>query len=97
MAATATRELQDGVLSAICKSQEITLHAIRAWAETVEPFTPEVSYPRLPLAGRLPSAHDIVAGSFDFAGQVLASQRRFADDVLKMTSPLLPGGDGGSA
>lgn len=96
MATTATQELQDSFLSAICKGQEITLHAIRAWAETVEYVTPKVSYPRLPLAGRLPSAHDIVAGSFDFAGQVLSSQRRFADDVLKVTSPLLPGGDGGS-
>ena len=56
-----------------------------------------MSYPGLPLTGRLPNAHDIVAGSFDFAGQVLASQRRFADDVLKVTSLLLPGGDGGSA
>jgi len=32
MATTATQELQDSFLSAISKSQEITLHAIRAWA-----------------------------------------------------------------
>jgi hypothetical protein len=53
---------------------------------------PKVSYPQLPLAGRLPSAHDIVAGSFGFAGQVLATRRRFADDVLKVTSPCCPEG-----
>jgi len=56
-----------------------------------------VCYPHLPLAGRLPKAHDTVGSSFDFAEQVLASQRRFADDVLKVTSPRPPGGDGGSA
>jgi hypothetical protein len=52
MAATATQDLQDSFLSAICKGQEITLHAIRAWAGTVEYLTPEVSYPR-PAARRL--------------------------------------------
>ena len=97
MVTTATHELQDSVLSAISRSQEVTLHAIRAWTETVENFTPKVFYPHLPLAGRMPTAYDIVAGSFDFAEQVLASQRRFADDVLKVTSPLLPGDGGGSA
>jgi hypothetical protein len=62
----------------------------------VEYFTPKVSYAHLPFAGLLPKPHDVVAGSFDYAEQMLASQRRFADDVLKVTAPLLPGGDGGS-
>jgi hypothetical protein len=91
MPTTATQEPRDGFLYALRKSQEIWLDAIKVWVETVEYFTPKVSYPRLPLADRLPNAHDIVASSFDFAGEVLASQRRFADDVLKVTSPLLPG------
>jgi len=91
MATTASQELQESFLSTIRKSQEITLQAIKAWVETAGYFTPKVSYPRLPLADRLPKAHDVVARSFDFAEQVLASQRRFADDVLKVTSPLLPG------
>ena len=91
MATTANQELQETFLSAIHKSQEITLHAIKAWVETVGYFTPQVSYAHLPLADRLPKAHDVVASSFGFAEQMLASQRRFADDVLKVTSPLLPG------
>ena len=91
MATTANQELQESFLSAIRKSQEITLQAIKAWVETAGYFTPKVSYAGLPLADRLPKAHDVVARSFDFAEQVLASQRRFADDVLKVTSPLLPG------
>jgi hypothetical protein len=94
MATAATQELKDRFLSAIYESQEVTLHALKAWVEIAGYFTPQVSYARLPLPGRLPKAHDIVAGSFDFAEQLLASQRRFADDVLKVSSPLLPGGDG---
>lgn len=91
MAATATEELQESFLSAIRKSQEITLSAIKVWVETAEYFVPKVSYAHLPFANRLPTAHDVVASSFDLAGQVLAGQRRFAGDVLKVTSPLLPG------
>jgi hypothetical protein len=94
---TATQDLQESFLSAIRKSQEITLHAITAWVETVDYFTPKVSYAHLPLAGRLPKAHDVVASSFGFAEQVLASQRSFADDVLKVTSPLLPGEEAATA
>jgi hypothetical protein len=91
---TATEELQDSFLSAIRKSQDITLHAIKVWVDTVESFTPTVSYAHLPFVGRLPNAYNVVASSFDFAEHVLASQRRFTDDVLKVTSPLLPGEEG---
>ena len=80
-ATTTTWELPESFLSAIRKSQEITLHAIRAWAGTAGYVTVAVPWARLPFASLLPTAHDVVASSFDFAGQVLASQRRFADDV----------------
>ena len=90
MATTVTQEFQESFLSAVLKSQEITLHAIKAWVGVVESFTPKVSYAHLPFANLLPDAHDIVASSFDFTEQMLASQRRFADDVLKVTTPLLP-------
>jgi hypothetical protein len=82
MAATATQELPESFLSAIWKSQEITLHAIKAWAGAAGYFTLTVPCAHLPFASLLPKAHDVAASSFDFAEQVLASQRRFADDVL---------------
>jgi hypothetical protein len=97
MADTAAQELQESFLLAIRKSQEISVTALRAWVETVEYFTPKVSYAHLPLAGRLPKVEEAVASTFDFAEQVLASQRRFADDMLKVTSPLLPGDRNGAA
>ncbi len=81
-AAAATRDLPESLLSAIWKSQEITLRAIKAGAGAAGYVT--VTAPRacLPFAGLLPGAHDVVACSFDFAGQVLAAQRRFAGKVL---------------
>ena len=90
MATAPTQELQESFLSAIRKSQDITLQAIKVWVDTAEYFTPKVSYAHLPFARLLPKLDEFVAGSFDFAEQVLASQRRFADDVLKLTAPLLP-------
>lgn len=82
MTAAAAWELPESLLSAIRKSQEITLHAIRAWAGAAGYVTVKVPGARLPFASLLPRAHDVVASSFDFAGQVLASQRRFAGEVL---------------
>jgi hypothetical protein len=90
MATAPTQELQESFLFAIRKSQDITLQAIKVWVDTAEYFTPKVSYAHLPFASLLPTPHDIVAGSFEFAEQVLASQRRFTEDVLKVTSQLLP-------
>ena len=88
---TATQELQESFLSTIRRSQEIMLQATKVWVETVEYFPPKGSYADLPFANQLPTAHDVVASTFGFAEQVLANQRRFADDVLKVTSPLMPG------
>jgi len=90
MATVPTQELQEDFLSAIRRSQEMTLQAIKVWVDTAEYFTPKVSYAHLPFARLLPTPYDVVGGSFDFAEQILASQRRFTDDVLKVTSQLLP-------
>ena len=90
MATAPTQELQESYLSAIRKGQDITLQAIKVWVETADYFMPKVSFAHLPFVRLLPTPGDVVSGSFDFAEQVLATQRRFTDDVLKVTSPLLP-------
>jgi hypothetical protein len=41
------------------------------------------------LAGA--TAHEVVADGYEFAKHLLADQRRFADEVIKATSPLRPG------
>jgi hypothetical protein len=91
MASTTTQDLQDQVLTTIRKGQEMALDAFKTWVETVQSVTPSIPSVSLPLADRLPSPHDVVARGYEFAEQILSNQRKFADEVLEVASPLLPG------
>ena len=91
MASTATQDLQNEILSTVRKSQESVVDAIRTWVETIQSMTPKVPAVDLPFAGQLPKPEEVVASAYDFAEQLLASQRRFAEEVIKATSALTPG------
>ncbi len=88
---------QEEFLAVIGKSQEAVIAAVTNLAETVRtagpklasvyapladslPGPPSVS---VPFAGKLPGPGDAVARAYDFAGQLLASQRKFAEDLLR--------------
>jgi hypothetical protein len=43
-------------------------------------------------AARLPKPEELAASATELASRLLASQRRFADQVLRVTTPQLPGG-----
>jgi len=88
---TSQKELQEQILSMVRKGQEIALDAIKTMVDTVHTITPKIPAVDLPFAERLPKPHDVVAGSYDFAEKLLTSQRKFADEVVKATSPLMPG------
>jgi ABC-type transporter Mla subunit MlaD len=90
MTSTQTRELEEGFLSATRKSQELVLEALKTWVDTVQAVTPKVPSVQIPFADRLPKADDVVANTYDFIAQILASQRKFAEEVVKTTSILLP-------
>jgi hypothetical protein len=91
MASTVTQELQDQFLSTVRKSQEIALEAIRTMVDTIQNITPKLPSVDMPFSDKLPTPHDVVASGYDFAEKLLTSQRKFADDVVKATAPLLPG------
>jgi hypothetical protein len=91
MAYTITQELQDQFLSTVRKSQEIALDAIKTVVGTIQDITPKVPAIDLPFADQLPKPEELVASGYDFAEQLLKTQRKFADDVLKATAALLPG------
>ena len=91
MANTVTQELQDQFLATVRKSQEIALEAIKTMVDTIQNITPKVPSVDLPFADKLPKPQEVVASSYDFAEQLLASQRKFADEVVKATAALLPG------
>jgi hypothetical protein len=103
--ATAVREgLQDEFLSTLRKGQEIALDALKTLVETIQSVTPSMPAVRVPLADRLvpladrlPGPHEVVARASDFAEQLLANQRQFADEMITAASPLLPGTEGAHA
>jgi hypothetical protein len=80
--------VQEVVLQVVRESQGALVEAVQAWADAVQSVTP--SFPRLnlPYAGRLPKPDDLVNGVFDFAELLLATQRTFAEDLLRVTAPL---------
>ncbi len=94
---TVTQELQDQFLTTVRKSQEIALDAIKTMVDTIQNITPKVPSVSVPFADRLPKPEDVVASGYEFAEQLLTSQRKFADEVVKATAPLLPGKDEAAA
>ena len=86
---TSGKELQGQILDTIRKSQETMTDAIRTWASTVQSMTPSLPVPSAPFADRLPKPADVVANAYDFAEQLLAQQRKFAEDVVEATTPVL--------
>ena len=93
MASNPTQDLQNEVLNTVRKSQESVIDAIKTWVETVQSITPKVPAVDMPFADKLPKPAEIVASAYDFAEQLLASQRKFAEEVLKATSALTPGAE----
>jgi hypothetical protein len=90
MGTTVREELQDEFLTTLRKGQDIALDALKTLVETIQFVTPAMPVVRMPLADRLPTAHQVVADGYDFAERLLANQRQFADEVITAASPLLP-------
>lgn len=90
MGTTVREELQDELLSTLRKGQDITLDALKTLVETIQFVTPTIPAVRVPLAERLPRPREFVADGYDFAERLLANQRKFADEVIDVMSPLAP-------
>jgi hypothetical protein len=89
---TVTQELTSEVLKTISKSQAAVVEAIETWASAVQSVKPDLPQMTVPFADKLPTPQDVVASAYDFAEQLLASQRKFAEDLLQATAPLLATG-----
>ena len=88
---TATKELQAQTIDWIRKSQDAVADALRTWAGAVQSVTPSLPVPAVPFADQLPKPSEVVADAFDFAGQLLAAQRKFAEDVIAVAAPVVNG------
>ena len=98
MTRTSTQDLQEEFLATLRKGQKTIIGALRIWVDTVTTVTPRLSpltdkLPNLtvPFAGKLPTPEEAVDSAYGLAEQLLANQRKFADDLLALTIPLMTG------
>ncbi len=91
-ATTVGQELQGEILKTVRKSQDVVVEAIQAWADAVQSIKPPFPDVTIPFTDKLPKPGELVAGAYDFAEQLLAAQRKFAEDVLAATAPLYTSG-----
>ena len=94
---TAGQEVQGEILNTVRKSQDAVVDAIKRWADAVHTMTPSMTTPSLPYTDKLPRPEEFVASAYDFAEQLLASQRKFAEDVLHATTPMIAAKNGTTA
>jgi hypothetical protein len=88
-------DLQDEFLNLIRASQETMVDALQAWTSAVQAVTPSVFKVDVPYADWLPKPGTLVNGVYDLAEQLLATQRKFANDVFRATAPLTGQGAAG--
>ena len=103
MSETTHEDLQEHVLSAVRKSQEVTLATVKKVVETLSAATAKL--PANPFEGKLhdlpfaaklhdlpalPAPGAVVSSAYDFAGRLLAEQRTFAEELVKTTAQLRP-------
>ncbi len=86
-------QVQEEILCTVRKSQAAVVEAIQTWASAIQSITPALPELNVPFAEKLPKPQDLVANAYDFAEQLLASQRKFAEDVLSAAAPLTAGQD----
>jgi hypothetical protein len=91
MASNPAQDLQQEFLNTVRKSQETIIEAIKTWVETVQSLTPKIPSVQVPGVDKLPKPEEVVASAYDFAEQLLTSQRKFAEEVIKATAELVPG------
>ena len=76
---------QEQLLEDIRQRQQVVVDAVRALTEAAGKATPAVATPGLPAD--LPQPGDVVAGAFDFAEKLLATQRDFAEKLVAAGTP----------
>jgi len=84
------RDVQGEIIKTVNQSQDALIEVVRDWTDAVQAITPKLPNVNVPFAGKIPEPENLVACAYDFAEQLLRSQRRFAEELIKATAPLLP-------
>ena len=80
----ATRSAQDQFFVTVRQSQQAVVDAVAAWASAVKEITPPVP---VPTSDDLPKPGEVIDNAFDFAQKLLDTQREYARNIIKATSP----------
>jgi hypothetical protein len=78
---------QDEILKLVRTSQDTMVDALQTWTATLQSVTPSLPKLNLPYSDLLPKPETLVNGAYDFAEQLLSTQRKFANDVLQVAAP----------
>ena len=92
-----SQEIQAEVLGAVSKSEDALVDATKRWAKAVQSVLPSFPMPDLPYSDKLPKPEQFVASGYDFAEELLSSQRKFAERLYEAIKPLLGARNGAAA
>jgi hypothetical protein len=89
------QKVHEQTLDVVKKTQDATVDAVTSLTETANKLTTQLpdfakGYEILGLAEftkQLPSAAEVIDSYFDFAQQILTSQREFAHRIIAATKP----------
>jgi hypothetical protein len=84
-AARSGNELTEQFVELIERGQDAILDAVRQWTEAGARMMPDLPNP--PISDLMPDPKDVVAGQFDLAERLLATQRHFAEQLLQAMRP----------
>ena len=76
------QKVQGQTLDAVRKTQDAVVEAVTAWTETANKIP---GYAR--FTKQFPAATEVIDSNFDFAQQILTSQRDFAGRIVAATAP----------
>ena len=80
-----SKSAQEQILATIKQGQELALAGDELWATTVAPLA---KGQQCPVPFETPAPKDVVANSFGFAEQLLASQKMFAEQIVAASAPV---------
>lgn len=93
---TIARDPRGQILSAVRKGHSVTLDAFKVVVGRAAPVTSKIPAPnihvpeKLPYSDKIPSRQTVVTGTREFAGQLLAEQRKFNGEFRKTAAGLHP-------
>jgi len=85
---TTVTEYEEKALELIVKLQEDLLGYVKQAVELIDQRLPEIDLPEVPVLDQVPTLEELVNTQFAFSKKVLASQEKFAKNVVKAVKPL---------